>query len=110
MLESILPYLRCQCHAGAPMHNKGAALLRASCGTGYPVREGILDLMGDDPSEVITPFQRLMQTPLVVSIYEDLWRRAGYYLLREEIGLHRLRILDSERHRISFTFLAHNET
>ena len=30
--------------------------------------------------EVITPFQRVMQTPLIVGIYENFWRRAGYYL------------------------------
>jgi ubiquinone/menaquinone biosynthesis C-methylase UbiE len=30
--------------------------------------------------EVITPFQRLMQSPIIVSIYENLWRRIGYFL------------------------------
>ncbi len=29
---------------------------------------------------VITPFQRLMQSPAVVAIYEGLWRRFGYFL------------------------------
>ncbi len=29
---------------------------------------------------MITPFQRVMQTPWVVSIYESVWRRAGYFL------------------------------
>jgi SAM-dependent methyltransferase len=37
-------------------------------------------MLGKAPDEVITPFQRVMQTPIVVSIYEKLWRRAGYYL------------------------------
>jgi len=37
-------------------------------------------MLANEPEEVITPFQRLMQTPLIVSIYERLWRRAGYYL------------------------------
>jgi len=37
-------------------------------------------MMGEDSSEVITPFQRLMQTPPLVSVYENLWRRIGYYL------------------------------
>jgi ubiquinone/menaquinone biosynthesis C-methylase UbiE len=37
-------------------------------------------MLGDDSAEVITPFQRLMQAPLIVSIYERFWRRAGYYL------------------------------
>ncbi len=37
-------------------------------------------MVGEDATEVITPFQRLMQTPLLVAVYEKLWRRAGYYL------------------------------
>jgi ubiquinone/menaquinone biosynthesis C-methylase UbiE len=37
-------------------------------------------MLGKQQDEVITPFQRLMQTPPIVSIYEKLWRRAGYYL------------------------------
>ncbi len=37
-------------------------------------------MLGDDSGEVITPFQRLMQTRLIVSVYERFWRRIGYYL------------------------------
>jgi ubiquinone/menaquinone biosynthesis C-methylase UbiE len=37
-------------------------------------------MVRDEAEEIITPFQRLMQTPLIVSIYERLWRRIGYYL------------------------------
>src|SRR3990172_6623270 len=37
-------------------------------------------MLGSDSNEVITPFQRLMQTPLIVSIYERFWRQAGYFL------------------------------
>jgi len=37
-------------------------------------------MMGSDTDEVITPFQRLMQFPVIVSIYEKIWRRIGYYL------------------------------
>jgi ubiquinone/menaquinone biosynthesis C-methylase UbiE len=37
-------------------------------------------MLGSDSSEVITPFQRLMQTSLIVSIYERFWRQAGYFL------------------------------
>jgi ubiquinone/menaquinone biosynthesis C-methylase UbiE len=37
-------------------------------------------MMGNESEEVITPFQRIMQTPMVVSIYEKIWRRIGYYL------------------------------
>jgi SAM-dependent methyltransferase len=37
-------------------------------------------MIGDDSNEIITPFQRLMQAPAIVSIYEKLWRRIGYYM------------------------------
>ena len=37
-------------------------------------------MLGDDSGEVITLFQRLMQTRLIVSVYEKFWRRVGYYL------------------------------
>ncbi|MBZ5498334.1 MAG: class I SAM-dependent methyltransferase [Acidobacteriia bacterium] len=36
--------------------------------------------MGDDEPERITPFQRIMQTPIVVSVYEGWWRRLGYFI------------------------------
>ena len=45
----------------------------------WPVRDGILDTLGDVPEPTITPFQRLMQSKVVVSIYEGLWRQLGYY-------------------------------
>jgi SAM-dependent methyltransferase len=41
---------------------------------------GILDMMGDEQAEVITPFQRVMQTALVVAVYERIWRRIGYFI------------------------------
>ena len=50
------------------------------CGARYPMREGILDFLGNESGEMITPFQRLMQTPIIVSIYEKLWRQIGYFL------------------------------
>ena len=37
-------------------------------------------MLGTGREEVITPFQRLMQMPAIVSIYEKLWRRAGYFM------------------------------
>ncbi len=37
-------------------------------------------MLGESPNQVITPFQRVMQTPLIVSIYEKAWRRIGYFL------------------------------
>ncbi|MBN1568263.1 MAG: methyltransferase domain-containing protein [Acidobacteria bacterium] len=44
------------------------------------MRSSILDMMGNEKEEVITPFQRIMQTPPIVAIYEKIWRRIGYYL------------------------------
>jgi ubiquinone/menaquinone biosynthesis C-methylase UbiE len=44
------------------------------------IRDGVVDTLGEDTREVITPFQRIMQTPLVVSIYERIWRRIGYFI------------------------------
>jgi SAM-dependent methyltransferase len=52
----------------------------SECARQFPFRDGVLDMLGDDSAEVITPFQRLMQTPLIVSVYEQFWRRTGYYL------------------------------
>ena len=37
-------------------------------------------MIGDKSEEIITPFQRLMQSSAIVSIYEKQWRRLGYYL------------------------------
>jgi SAM-dependent methyltransferase len=80
MLETIIEYMRCP-RCESTRLNLGAAGVRCkSCLAHYPVLDGILDLVGSDAAEVITPFQRLMQTPLLVSIYEKLWRRAGYFL------------------------------
>jgi len=50
------------------------------CASTYAIRDGILDMLGDDAGEVITPFQRIMQSPLVVSIYESIWRKLGYFI------------------------------
>ncbi|HYK89785.1 MAG TPA: class I SAM-dependent methyltransferase [Acidobacteriota bacterium] len=80
MLDAILPYMRCPRCTGTPLCNRGSALWCSSCGSIFAVRNGIVDLIGTDPGEVITPFQRIMQTRLVASIYESAWRRAGYYL------------------------------
>ena len=37
-------------------------------------------MVGDQSREIITPFQRLMQSSAIASIYEKQWRRLGYYL------------------------------
>jgi ubiquinone/menaquinone biosynthesis C-methylase UbiE len=80
MISKILPFMRCPRCLGTDLRAIDGRISCRSCTTQYPVKNGILDLLGNDPDEIITPFQRLMQTPPVVSIYEKLWRRAGYYL------------------------------
>lgn len=80
MLSKILPYLRCPRCLSTELRRDLDGLVCGSCESQFPIKKGILDMMGSDSSETITPFQRLMQTPGIVSIYEKLWRRIGYYL------------------------------
>jgi ubiquinone/menaquinone biosynthesis C-methylase UbiE/uncharacterized protein YbaR (Trm112 family) len=80
MISKILPFMRCPRCSGTNLHQILDGLSCHSCGSRYPVVNGIPDMLGNEAKEVITPFQRLMQTPLIVSIYERLWRRTGYYL------------------------------
>jgi len=80
MIENLLPYLRCPRCAGTDLRVAAAGISCRPCDVHFPVREGILDLLGDGTAEVITPFQRIMQTQLVVSVYERLWRRLGYFV------------------------------
>jgi SAM-dependent methyltransferase len=80
MFSKILPYMRCP-HCSSPgLQNEADWITCPICCSRYPIREGILDMIGNHSSEVITPFQRLMQAPAIVSIYERLWRRIGYYI------------------------------
>ncbi len=54
-------------------------LVCGTCETGYPIRNGYLDLHpGND--EPVTPIQRLMQFPPAVAVYEALWRPVGYFI------------------------------
>jgi SAM-dependent methyltransferase len=80
MIPKILPYLRCPRCSGTSLRQVHEGLACNACGARYGSRNGILDMLGNETKEIITPFQRLMQTPLIASIYESLWRRAGYYL------------------------------
>lgn len=80
MFSRILPYLRCPRCLSAQMCSDAGGLACKSCKALYPIKNGILDMAGDDPNEIITPFQRLMQTPVIVSVYEKAWRQIGYYL------------------------------
>jgi ubiquinone/menaquinone biosynthesis C-methylase UbiE/uncharacterized protein YbaR (Trm112 family) len=80
MLSKILPYMRCPKCTGVDLIQECDGLVCNGCRTRYPMRMGILDMLGNETKEVITPFQRLMQSPPVVSIYEKIWRRIGYYI------------------------------
>lgn len=51
------------------------------CGRSHPLREGILDFLDRrEGQEVITPFQRLMQFPPVIAVYERYWRPMGFFI------------------------------
>jgi len=80
MICKILPYMRCPRCSGNDLHSVSDGLSCHNCGTRYPIRSGILNMLGNDTQEVITPFQRLMQMPVIVSIYEKYWRPLGYYV------------------------------
>lgn len=80
MLPEILPYLRCPRCLSTDLQAPSDGLECNGCDARYPMRKGILDMMVNPTGEVITPFQRLMQAPPVVAIYEKFWRQAGYYL------------------------------
>jgi ubiquinone/menaquinone biosynthesis C-methylase UbiE len=80
MLKDIIAYLRCTHCAGTDLLNESGGIVCSSCGFQYPFREGIQDMTDERRRETITPFQRLMQAPAIVSIYESRWRRLGYYL------------------------------
>ncbi len=62
-----------------PWHGKVVCL---RCERDHPVRDGVIDFLGAGGGGVaiITPFQRLMQFPPVVAIYEEYWRPLGYFL------------------------------
>jgi ubiquinone/menaquinone biosynthesis C-methylase UbiE len=80
MLSEILVHMQCpRCHSmQLEQHHSGLAC--KDCHADYPLIDGILNMVGADSKEIITPFQRLMQTPAIVSIYEKIWRRIGYFL------------------------------
>jgi ubiquinone/menaquinone biosynthesis C-methylase UbiE len=80
MLSKILPYMQCPRCAGANLQDSGDGIICSVCQSQYPVIRGIPDMIEGSPGEIITPFQRLMQTPAIVNIYEKFWRRLGYYI------------------------------
>ena len=79
-LSSVIAFLRCPRCAASPLAKDAAGAACPSCDARFPMIDGVLDMMGDDQDEVITPFQRVMQTALVVAIYERIWRRIGYFI------------------------------
>ena len=80
MLDLILPHMRCPRCGADRLQRAPDGLCCPACGAAYAEKDGILDMIGDGPGGVITPFQRLMQAPAIVSIYENSWRQLGYYL------------------------------
>jgi ubiquinone/menaquinone biosynthesis C-methylase UbiE len=80
MYTPVLPILRCTRCGAAGLVSATEALACPACGASFPIRKGILDTVEGGPEQVITPFQRLMQSPPVVSIYEKFWRQAGYFV------------------------------
>jgi SAM-dependent methyltransferase/uncharacterized protein YbaR (Trm112 family) len=80
MLSNILPYLRCPGCSNSELVIDFEKLACPECRAQYAIKNGILDMMTDSAHEVITPFQRLMQSRAIVSIYETIWRRIGYFL------------------------------
>ena len=80
MIPEILSCMRCPRCFCKNLDAAEDALSCPSCHARYALRQGVLDMLGSRAGEVITPFQRLMQAPAVVSIYEKVWRRIGYYL------------------------------
>jgi len=79
-LSSVIDFLCCTRCAARPLERDAAGVACPSCHARFPILDGVLDMMGDERSEVITPFQRVMQTALVVAIYERIWRRIGYFM------------------------------
>ncbi len=81
MLDRIIEFMRCPRCGESRLRLDAGGIVCPACATRCPLRNGILDVLGTDcAAEVITPFQRIMQTPVVVSIYERTWRRLGYFI------------------------------
>jgi SAM-dependent methyltransferase len=80
MYTPILAFMRCaRCGAGELRSARGS-ISCPCCQASFPIHDGILDTVEGGPAQLITPFQRLMQSRPVVSIYETVWRQIGYYL------------------------------
>jgi ubiquinone/menaquinone biosynthesis C-methylase UbiE/uncharacterized protein YbaR (Trm112 family) len=80
MIEEILPFMQCPRCRSTQLEQNHSGFTCKDCRVVYPNIHDIPDMLGSNTKEVITPFQRLMQAPAIVSIYEKIWRRIGYYL------------------------------
>jgi ubiquinone/menaquinone biosynthesis C-methylase UbiE len=80
MYDKLIPYMRCAICSGTELSLGSNGVYCGSCGKLFPLRSGVLDMIPNDSAEVITPFQRLMQSSVIASIYEKMWRRIGYFL------------------------------
>ena len=79
-LASVIAFPPLPAVCGRPAGTSASGVTCPSCDARFPMNGGILDMMGDEQAEVITPFQRVMQTALVVAVYERIWRRIGYFI------------------------------
>jgi ubiquinone/menaquinone biosynthesis C-methylase UbiE len=80
LFSEILAQMQCPHCGSVLLEQRNFGLACKDCHKEYPLINGILDMTASGSKEVITPFQRLMQTPAIVSIYEKIWRRIGYFL------------------------------
>lgn len=80
MISKLLPFMRCPVCSDTVLAESSEGLICNRCHALFPLKNGIVDMLPNEAEEVITPFQRLMQTPAIVSVYEGMWRRIGYYL------------------------------
>ncbi|MCI0422150.1 MAG: class I SAM-dependent methyltransferase [Acidobacteria bacterium] len=76
----------------------------SGCKRSYSLQNGILDfLAGTQQLEVITPFQRLMQFPPVIAIYEKYWRPLGFFVASSssfrQFSTHLIKRVDPQKRR-----------
>ena len=62
MLAAMLPFMRCPRCGGSSLKEDGSRMRCTLCDAAYAIRDGVVDTLGEDTREVITPFQRIMQT------------------------------------------------
>ena len=80
MHANLLPLMRCSRCGEGPLLGGDEQVSCSACSAVFSASDGILDMLGGAYGGRITPFQRIMQTRMVVAIYEGLWRRAGYFI------------------------------